>query len=57
MPFNKQASLKVRGHVLMTKFGKSRKTRVYGLGHRLIRFEQFHEDLKIQVCLKNKKGK
>jgi hypothetical protein len=52
--------------LLMTKFGKSKKTGLSGLGNRSIRFWQFQnkikkeaklEDLKIQECLKHGKGK
>jgi hypothetical protein len=52
--------------MLLTKFGKFRKTGLSGLGTRSIRFWQFYnrirkepklEDLKIQECLKHGKGK
>jgi hypothetical protein len=38
VPFNKQASPKGRGHVLMTKFGKSEKTKLSSLLFQNIRF-------------------
>jgi hypothetical protein len=50
----------------MTKFDKSEKIGLSGLGNRNIQFWLFqnrikegakHEDLKIQVCLKHEKGK
>jgi hypothetical protein len=51
--------------VLMTKFGKSRKTGLFGLPFQNIRFWQFQseaeervklKDLKIQAILKKEKG-
>jgi hypothetical protein len=36
-----QAYLKVRGHVLMTKFGKPEKTRSFGSWFQTIQFWQF----------------
>jgi hypothetical protein len=50
----------------MTKFGNGRKTALFDFSNWNIQFWQFHnrikkeakhEDLKIQECLKNEKGK
>jgi hypothetical protein len=63
--FNTQSQLKGRGHVLITKFDRARKTRLSGLVFWNIRFSQFLimnregakcEDLKILVHLRHGKG-
>jgi hypothetical protein len=40
IPFNTEASLKGMGHVLMIKFGKSRKTGLSGLPNQTIQFSK-----------------
>jgi hypothetical protein len=56
---------KRQGHMLMTKFGKARKTGCSGFLFRIVQFQQFQnmnmteaklEDLKIQGVLKQGKG-
>jgi hypothetical protein len=65
MPFDTQASLKGRGHVSMTKFGKAGKIGCSGFLFRTVRLWQFRnikktgaklEELKIQGILKQGEG-